>query len=291
MPACPSCSHTASMRHGRDRAGRQRFLCKRCRRTYTRDSAAAFAGYHWPAEVILMAVRWYLSHPLSGTSVMVLLAERGIDVSKRTVLRWAQTFGPLLAAEVHKHRRRPGKTWYVDEVFFFRKQAGQPAGEKRSLYRAIDEQGQVLDVLFRDHRDTESAKAFFRRTLGSAGTTPTTIVTDHHQPYIAAVQEVFPEATHIRTGLHRATGETTKPIERSHVPTRDRLRGSRGLKTRRTGQRFFEGFEALSALHRGHIHWEQLVPGYCPAAATPHARARAVVRARHTLGTCLLRTV
>lgn len=273
------------MRHGRDRAGRQRFLCRGCGRTFTTDSMAAFAGYRWPADVILMAVRWYLAHPLSATSVMVFLAERGIDVSKRTVLRWVQTFGPLLAAEVRKHRRRPGTTWYVDEVFFFRK-GGE---EKRYLYRAIDEHGQVLDVLFRDHRDTESAKAFFRRTLGGAGTTPGTVVSDHHQPYIAAVQEILPEAQHVRTGLHRACGETTKPIERSHVPTRDRLRSSRGLKTLATGQRFFEGFEALHALYRGHIPLEPLVPDRPPAATTPQQHARAVVRALHALGARLTR--
>jgi putative transposase len=273
------------MQHGHDRVGRQRFLCKGCRRTFTAGSVTAFCGYHWPADVILMAVRWYLSHPLSATSVMVLLAERGIDISQRTVLRWVQTFGPRLAAEVAKHRRRPGRTWYVDEVFFFR----DGGKEKRYLYRAIDEQGQVLDVLFRDQRDTESATAFFRRTLGATGTTPKTIVSDHHQPYIAAVQEVFPEATHVRTGLHRARGETTKPIERSHVPTRDRLRSSRGLKTRETGQRFFEAFEAVQALQRGHINLEHLVPGYVRERATPHQCARAVVRALHTLGTRLMR--
>jgi len=83
---------------------------------------SAFSGYRWPPEVILTAVRWDLSHPLSGTSVMVLLAERGIDidVSKRTIVRWVQSCETLLAAQVRKHRRRPGRTWYVDEVFFFR---------------------------------------------------------------------------------------------------------------------------------------------------------------------------
>jgi putative transposase len=119
-------------------------------------------------------VRWYLAHPLSATSVMVLLAERGLDVSKRTVLRWVQTFGPLLAAEVRRHRRRPGRCRWVDEVFFFR----DKAREKWYLYRAIDEYGQVLDVLFRDHRDTESAEAFFRQTLRRTGTPPTTVISD-----------------------------------------------------------------------------------------------------------------
>jgi transposase-like protein len=235
--------------------------------------------------VILMALRWYLAHPLSGSSVMVLLAERGVDVSSRTVLRWVQAFGPLLAAEIRKHRRRPGTTWYVDEVFFFRRKGE----EKRYLYRAIDEHGQVLDVLYRDHRDTASAEAFFRRALGAAGTAPATVVSDHHQPYIAAVQAVLPQARHIRTGLHRARGETTKPIERSHVATRDRLRSSRGLKTLATGQRFFEGFEALHALRRGHVYVEHLVPGFAPTGATPHERARAVVAALHALGTRLSR--
>ena len=173
----------------------------------------------------------------------------------------------------------------MDEVFFFRDRGK----EKRYLYRAIDEYGQVLDVLFRDRRDTESATAFFRQALHRTGTTPAALVSDHHQGYIDAVREVFPEARHIRTGLHRARGETMKPIERSHVFTRDRLRASRGLKTLATGQRFFEGFEAVQALSRGHVHLERLVPGYPPAGATPHERARAVARAVTLLGPQLRR--
>ena len=110
MQTCPFCHQPASKRDGHDAAGRQRYACHACRRDFTERSASAFAGYRWPAEVILLAVRWSLSHPLSATSVMELLAERGIDVSKRTVLRWVQTFGPLLAAEVRKHRRPLGRT-------------------------------------------------------------------------------------------------------------------------------------------------------------------------------------
>jgi hypothetical protein len=114
-------------------------------------------------------------------------------------------------------------------------------------------------------------------------------VSDHHQPYIKAVQGVFPKATHIRTGLHRARGETTTCVERSHIATRDRLRSSRGVKTLAAGQRFFEGFEAVQALGRGHIHLERLVPGYRAAGATPHDRARAVVTAITVLGARLCR--
>ena len=92
-------------------------------------------------------------------------------------------------------------------------------------------------------RDTESAVAFFGQALARTGWSPTQVISDHHQPYVKAVQEVLSEAEHVQTGLHRARGETTKPIERSHVFTRDRLRGARGVKTLATGQRFFEVWE------------------------------------------------
>jgi transposase-like protein len=275
MPLCPHCHRAATKRDGYSHSRRQRYACGRCRRDFTAASASAFAGYRWPAEVIVMAVRWYLSLTVSARQVTWLLAERGVDVTPRTVLTWTQTFGPQLAAEVRKHRRRVGRRWYVDEVFLFRKKGE----EKRYLYRAVDEHGQVVDVLLREQRDTESARAFFLQAQRRTRTTPTQVITDHHQPYIKAVKEVFPAAMHVRTGLHRARGETTKPVERSHIATRDRLRASRGLKRVPTGQRFAEGFEALRALRRGYVALEELVLGYRPAAASPHAATRALVRA------------
>jgi putative transposase len=177
--------------------------------------------------------------------VLELLAERGIDVSHRTVLDWVQLFEPRLADEVRRHRRPVGRRWFVDEVFLFRQ------NQKRYLYRAIDEDGVVVDVLLREHRDTASAEAFFRQAVERTGVIPNEVVTDHHQPYIKAVATTCPGALHIRTGLHRVSGETTRAIERSHVPTRDRLRNSRGLKRTETGQRFLEGFEAIRHLRRG----------------------------------------
>ena len=120
MPTCPACYQPAAKRDGRTPTGRQRYTCRACGRDFTARSISAFAGYRWPEEVILLAVRWSLSHPLSATSVMELLAERGMDVSKRTVLRWVQAFGPLLAAAVREQRPPLGTKCYVDEVFFFR---------------------------------------------------------------------------------------------------------------------------------------------------------------------------
>ena len=114
MATCPTCHQAASTRDGFDRRGRQRFACHPCHRDFTHASSSAFSGYRWPPEVIVTAVRWYLSYPLSARQVTELLAERGIDVSGRTVLTWTQTFGPQLATAARRHRRRLGRRWYID---------------------------------------------------------------------------------------------------------------------------------------------------------------------------------
>src|SRR5919108_3140957 len=274
MPPCPQCQQPATKRNGRDRRGRQKYACRPCRRTFTEHTASAFSGYRWPADVILTAVRWYLAYPLSSRQVLELLAERGIDVSHRTVLNWVQAFGPRLADEVRRRRRPVGTRWFVDEVFLFRK------GHKYYLYRAIDEDGVVVDILLREHRDTASAEAFFLQAIERTGVIPPEVVTDRHQPYIKAVATMCPGARHIRTGLHRARGETTKAVERSHVPTRDRLRNSRGLKRTDTGQRFLEGYEAVRHLRRGGAPGA----GHLVRGPAQHERVRQVVAVIHTLG-------
>jgi len=228
-----------------------------------------------------MAVRWYCSLPLSAAQVVRLLAERHIDVTARTVLNWVQTFGPQLAAALRTHRRRVGQKWTVDEVFCFR------GKQKLYLYRAVDEHRQVIDVLLRDKRDRASAEAFFRQAVARTEVTPQAIITDHHQPYVKAVATVIPLACHVRTGLHRRRGYTTQPVERSHVPTRDRLRGGRGLRTVHTGQQFLESFEALHALRRGMVNLRPLVPRYRPAQASVHETTRAIVVAMDVIGTQL----
>lgn len=128
--------------------------------------------YRWPAEVILAARRWYLRYPLSARQVAELLAERGIDVSARTVLTWVQTFGPLLAKESDRYRRRLGRRWY--ELFLCR------GNRKHHLYRDVDQRGQVVDVLLRERRDLASAEAFFRRAVKKWALEPDQVVSDHH---------------------------------------------------------------------------------------------------------------
>ena len=132
--------------------------------------------------------------------MLELLAERG---HRRLAPHDCHVVPGFRAFAGHRGRRRRGvgKGWFVDEVFLFRKT------EKRYVYRAIDEDGQVVDVLLRDHRDTASAEAFFRQAIERAELVPEEVVTDRHQPYVQAVATTCPGAQHIRTGLHRARGE------------------------------------------------------------------------------------
>ena len=154
------------------------------------------------------------------------------------------------------------------------------AGRWAYLYRAVDEHGQVIDVLLRRQRDLASARAFFAQAIRRRGAAPDHVVTDKHQAYVRAVRRHARRAVHTRTGLHRARGETTKAIERSHGPIKDRLRPMRGVQSVATGQRLLEGIEAIQAIRRGDL-WA--TPGSSPMATSEAARAQAEVAALHRL--------
>jgi hypothetical protein len=149
---------------------------------------------------------------LSARQVSELLAERGIDVSARTVLTGAHTFGPQIAPAARPRRRRLAQPWRVDEVVPLSRHG------KALPLPAVDEHGQVVDVLLRDRRDIVSAEALFRQAIARSGKGP-----GHWRQrpppavYMKRVQHAVGSAQHVRTGLHRRRGETTKPIERSHV--------------------------------------------------------------------------
>ncbi len=194
-----------------------------------------------------MAVRWYLSYRLSAANVRNLLAERGMDVSRQTVAAWVQKFGALLAEAARRYAKRVGSRWFVDETYV------RVGKQWTYLYRAVDEAGQVVDMLLREKRDVASAKAFFEQAIKRRGVVPDEVVTDKHRAYIRAVKQHAPNAKHRRTGLHRQRALTTKSIERSHVPIKDRVRPMRSLGSVAAGQHLLEGNELAQAVQRGDI--------------------------------------
>jgi len=265
MLPCPRCTGVEVKQDGRI-GETQRYRCRSCRRTFIAGTGTPFAGHRWPQEIIVSAVRWYLRFRLSAADVRGLLAERGVDVSARTVLDRVQKFAPLLARAGRRAATRPGARWWCDETYV------RVGGRWAYLYRAIDERGQVVDVLLRAHRDLDSARAFFLLATYRRRTTPDEISTDKHPADVRAVRDEGPGATHIQSGLHRRGGLATTSIERSHVPTKDRLRPMRGLQSTRTGQRVVEGVALARAVQRGNVAAPKATGDHD---ASPQARARA----------------
>ena len=151
---------------------------------------SAFAGFRFPAEVITLAVRWYLRFGLSYRDVEELLAERGVGVDHVSVYRWVQRFTPIFAEAARPNRHAVGDRWHVDETYV------KVAGSWRYLYRAIDQFGQVVDVYFSERRDAGAARLFFSRAIASTQIGPTEVVTDRAQAYPRVLDELLPGAFH-----------------------------------------------------------------------------------------------
>ena len=135
------------------------------------DARSAFAGFRFPPEVIVLAVRWYLRFGLSYRDVEELLTERGVEVDHVTVYRWVVRFAPLLAEAARPCRHAVGDRWQVDETYV------KVAGQWRYAYRAIDQFGQVIDVFVSARRDTKAARRFFQRAIGTMRVAPVEVVT------------------------------------------------------------------------------------------------------------------
>ncbi|GAA4260338.1 hypothetical protein GCM10022255_088580 [Dactylosporangium darangshiense] len=138
----------------------------------------------------MVAVRWYLRYGLSYRDVEELLAERGVEVDHVTVFRWVQRFTPLLADAARFCRHAPGDRWFVDETYV------KVTGVWRYVYRAVDQQGQVIDVLVSPRRDAAAARRFFHRAFKTLKVTPSEIVTDAAPVYPAVLDELVPSAWH-----------------------------------------------------------------------------------------------
>src|SRR6266851_2962256 len=170
MRSCPRCSSSDLTRDGRDQRGRPIHACAGCGRHATSESVSLVAGHRFPRDVILLAVRYYLQLGAAAERIAGVLADRGIDVSGRTILRWVQKFGPALADAVRQRRTRPVTTWLVDET------SVKILGKWHYLDRGVELGGQVLDCWLSATRDLPAAEAFFRRTIESTRCTPDHIV-------------------------------------------------------------------------------------------------------------------
>jgi putative transposase len=182
--------------------------------------------HRFPAEIISHAVWLYPVFSLSLRDVELILAERGVFLTYETVRRWCRKFGESFAKSMRRRRPRPGDRWHLDEVFI------RIQGVQHYLWRAVDQNGVVLDILVQGRRNAKAAKRFFKRLLKGLRYAPRVIVTDKLRSYGAAKREVLPNVA------HRQSRYLNNRAENSHRPTRRRERQMQRFKSPGQAQEF-----------------------------------------------------
>src|ERR671910_982238 len=195
-----------------------------------------YAGYRFPLEVISQAVWLYFRFPLSLRMVEEMLAPRGVVVSHETVRQWALKFGQEFANRIRWRLPQAGDKWHLDEV------AIKIAGVQHWLWRAVDQNGLVLDVLVQSRRDKRAAKRLLRKLLKRQCRAPRVMVTDKLGSYGAAKRELMPGVEHRR---HKGLNNRA---ENSHQPTRRRERQMKRFKSARHVQRFVSIHDPIANL-------------------------------------------
>jgi putative transposase len=198
--------------------------------------------HRFPAEIISYAVWLYHVFSLSLRGVELILAERGVVVSYETVRRWCKKFAATFADRLRRRRPRPGDKWYMDEVFI------RIQGVQHYLWRAVDQDGVVLDILVQARRDGQAAKRFFKRLLTGLQYEPRVIVTDKLRSYGVAQRQMLPGAE------HRQSRYLNNRAENSHRPTRRRERQMQRFKSPRQAQDFLSAHSFIYGHFRPRRH-------------------------------------
>jgi putative transposase len=209
-----------------------------------KKSTTMYKRHRFPPDIIQHAVWLYYRFNLSHRDIEDLLAVRGIVVSYESVRLWCNKFGPKYARRLKRRHQGFGDTFFIDEVFV------KIDGIQHYLWRAVDQDGEVVDVFLQRRRDGKAAKRFFRRLLKIHRNEPRKIVTDKLRSYGVAHRELIPET------IHDTSQYANNRAELSHQPTRVRERGMRRFKSMQQAQRFLTVHAAvynLFNLGRHHV--------------------------------------
>src|SRR5262245_21843120 len=179
--------------------------------------AVSFKGAHFPQDIILMGVRWYVAYPLSYRHVEELMEEQGVPVDRATIQRWVVKYSAQLAEMLHRRMRPVGRSWRMDETYI------RVKGEWRYLYRAVDKTGQTIDVPLTEHRDQEAALRFLQQAIRHHGV-PEKITIDGSEANAAAIKRdheahgthiIIRQVKYLNNGVeqeHRAVKRVTRPM-------------------------------------------------------------------------------
>ncbi|API56858.1 IS6 family transposase (plasmid) [Rhizobium leguminosarum] len=200
------------------------------------SSTISYKNHRFPPQIIARAVWLYFRFPLSLRLVEEMLLERGIVVSYETIRRWGRKFGAAYVKQLPRKKPSRKDIWHLDEVVI------SIGGRKHWLWRAVDQDGYVLDEIVQTRRDTKAAKRLLVRLLKKQGLSPKRIVTDKLRSYGAAKRDVMPGVE------HRSHKGLNNRAENSHVPLRKRERLMQGFRSVGGLQRFISVFSAVRNL-------------------------------------------
>jgi transposase-like protein len=203
--------------------------------------AISFKGAHFPAEIILMGVRWYVAYPLSTRHVEELMEERGVEVDHSTINRWVITYSPQLEEAFHRRKRAVWVSWRMDETYI------KVKGQWCYLYRAVDKHGQTIDFLLTEHRDKEAALRFLKKAIRRNGL-PETITIDGSDANEAAIKSYNEEhGTHIAI---RQVKYLNNIVEQDHRGVKRITRPMLGFKSFEAAQDTLVGIELMHMIKK-----------------------------------------
>ncbi|MEM5388122.1 IS6 family transposase [Paraburkholderia phymatum] len=199
---------------------------------------------HYPLDVILTCVRWYVAYPLSLRNLEEMMAERGISVDHSTVHRWALKLLPVLEKAFRRHKRAVGKSWRVDETYI------KVNGHWKYLYRAVDKAGNTVDFLLRAHRDKTAARRYFEKSIALNGE-PETVTIDKSGANMAALEAINAEReSPIKV---RQTKYLNNIIEQDHRAIKRHTRPMLGFKNFRCARILLGGIEVTHTIAKGQM--------------------------------------
>jgi putative transposase len=205
-------------------------------------STPSYKNHRFPPEIISHGVWLYFRFCLSYRDVEELLFARGVIVTYEAIRKWCRKFGQSYAKALRHRRPRPGDKWHLDEVFL------TINGERHYLWRAVDQDGHILDILVQSRRNNKAAKKFFRKLLKGLTYVPRVIITDQLKSYEAAKREIMPGVEHRQ---HRYLNNRA---ENSHQPTRQRERRMQGFKSPGHAQQFLSAYGLMAQHFRPRRH-------------------------------------
>jgi putative transposase len=239
--SCPHCaSTTITERPDRTALGYRRFRCRHCKRGFNERTGTLFNYLEYPTDVVCLVVLWRYRYTLSLRDLAEMFLQRGIVFTHEAVREWEIKLRPCLTETLRKKRRGAiGDSWYVDETYL------KVQGKWHYLYRAIDTDGNLVDVRLSKTRDLAAAEAFFRSAWAVTGITPDRITTDGHRAYPQAIRNIFGEQV-----THRTKRYLNNHLEQDHRGIKRRYRPTCGFKSFDRAGRFCRLFDELRAFLR-----------------------------------------